>query len=386
MTEDSFFREQLITCIGNKRSLLPFIATAISHVLEEEQRQELTMVDLFTGSGAVARLLKQHASRLVVNDLEPYAETLARCYLSNSDERTRLHVERWWRELSAQLQEDESRGNLRSGLIAKHYAPADDTAIRQGERVFYTRRNACFLDTARTYIGQLPSAVQPFLLAPLMVEASVHANTAGVFKGFYKDRETGIGRFGGSNGDALTRITGSIQLLKPLFSRRDCPTQIMREDANAVATGIEHTLLPFCGAPPDVVYLDPPYNQHPYGSNYFMLNLLQTYRVPEEMSQVSGIPRDWNRSRYNKAADAPVVFAELVEALVAGGTKYILFSWNSEGFLAVEEIEEILRPLGELSISEQRYNAFRGSRNLRARSSHVREYLFLLRCHRRRYI
>ena len=24
----------------------------------------------------------------------------------------------------------------------------------------------------------------------------------------------------------------------------------------------------------DLVYLDPPYNQHPYGSNYFMLNTI----------------------------------------------------------------------------------------------------------------
>ena len=32
--------------------------------------------------------------------------------------------------------------------------------------------------------------------------------------------------------------------------------------------------------PLDLVYLDPPYNQHPYGSNYFMLNLLVDYRAP----------------------------------------------------------------------------------------------------------
>ena len=30
----------------------------------------------------------------------------------------------------------------------------------------------------------------------------------------------------------------------------------------------------------DLAYFDPPYNQHPYGSNYFMLNLLVHYRRP----------------------------------------------------------------------------------------------------------
>ena len=55
--------------------------------------------------------------------------------------------------------------------------------------------------------------------------------------------------------------------------------------------------------PVDVAYLDPPYNQHPYGSNYFMLNLLASGREPaaEELSQVSGIPKNWNRSHYNKS-------------------------------------------------------------------------------------
>lgn len=386
MTENRFLREQLITCIGNKRSLLPFIAKELARIQEEEQRQSLTMVDVFTGSGAVARLLKQHAKALAVNDLEPYAETLARCYLSNREERKRLNVEGWWHEITSQLQRDEAQGNLKPGLIATHYAPADDSAIKPGERVFYTRRNACFLDAARRYIAQLPEPVQPFLLAPLLVEASVHANTAGVFKGFYKDRETGIGRFGGTGGDALTRITGPIQLLKPIFSSRDCPVHVFREDANALANSMDQGISRVFGSPPDVVYLDPPYNQHPYGSNYFMLNLLQTYQMPKQLSPVSGIPSDWNRSRYNKVSDAPVAFSELVHALAAGGTGYILFSWNSEGFLTVDEIQDILRPLGKVSLAEQRYNAFRGSRNLSARSSHVREYLFLLRCHRRRYI
>ena len=38
-----------------------------------------------------------------------------------------------------------------------------------------------------------------------------------------------------------------------------------------------------------VLILDPPYNQHPYGSNYFMLNLICDYREPVEISAVSAI-------------------------------------------------------------------------------------------------
>jgi len=52
--------------------------------------------------------------------------------------------------------------------------------------------------------------------------ASVHANTAGVFKGFYKDRRTQVGRFGGSGQDALARILGQVRIVPPVLSRFEC--------------------------------------------------------------------------------------------------------------------------------------------------------------------
>ena len=55
-----------------------------------------------------------------------------------------------------------------------------------------------------------------------MLKASVHANTSGVFKGFHKNKETGIGQFGGSNSDALFRIKGNIVLPFPIFSNFNC--------------------------------------------------------------------------------------------------------------------------------------------------------------------
>ena len=61
----------------------------------------------------------------------------------------------------------------------------------------------------------------------------------------------------------------------------------------------------------DLAYFDPPYNQHPYGSNYFMLNLVSSYERPnvEKISRVSGIPKDWNRSVFNKKRFAKESFS-----------------------------------------------------------------------------
>jgi adenine-specific DNA-methyltransferase len=58
--------------------------------------------------------------------------------------------------------------------------------------------------------------------------------------------------------------------------------------------------------------------------------------------------------------------------------KYILVSFNSEGFIGLEEMKTMLSQMGKLDVLETQYNTFRGSRNLNSRENHVREYLYLL--------
>ncbi|MDX8394242.1 MAG: DNA adenine methylase [Mariprofundales bacterium] len=125
----------------------------------------------------------------------------------------------------------------------------------------------------------------------------------------------------------------------------------------------------------DIAYLDPPYNQHPYGSNYFMLNLLVDYQSPKEMSKISGIPKNWNRSNYNKRPKSAQSFYELVNNISA---KYLLISFNSEGFISYNEMIDILEKIGNVETLETRYNTFRGSRNLRQRNLYTTEYLYLV--------
>jgi adenine-specific DNA-methyltransferase len=197
-------------------------------------------------------------------------------------------------------------------------------------------------------------------------EASVHANTAGVFKGFYKDRRTGLGKFRGSGGHALTRILGEIRLQGPVLSRFECDTEVRQGDANEVVPDLRGL---------DLAYFDPPYNQHPYGSNYFMLNLLVSYVRPTALSPVSGIPTGWRRSAYNARNQA---FERLRTLLAATDARFLLLSFNSEGFVPAAEIAAMARTLGRVRIIERRYNAYRGSRNLRARPLHVTEQLYLV--------
>jgi adenine-specific DNA-methyltransferase len=341
---------------------LHFIGHGIEKIRNKLNKDKLTMFDVFSGSGIVARYFKQFSSLLIVNDLEKYSTLINQCYLSNINELDLTEMRKYYIEITNEL----STNKLEKGIIADLYAPQDDGNIKPDERVFYTTRNAMYIDTVRKKIEYIPQNMQKYFLAPLLSEASIHANTSGVFKGFYKNTETGIGQFGGKNQDALLRIKGDINLPFPLFSNFCSDVMVFNGDSNKIINSVPEV---------DVAYLDPPYNQHPYGSNYFMLNLIMDYKYPDNKSKISGIPDNWNRSNYNKGKFAYTALKELVINIKA---KYILISFNSEGFIGLEEMKTLLSQIGKLDILETQYNTFRGSRNLNNREIHVREYLYLL--------
>ncbi|MDR2050026.1 MAG: DNA adenine methylase [Treponema sp.] len=356
-----FLTQQLITYIGNKRALLGFIGDGVKRVQKRLCRDKLKMFDVFSGSGIVARYFKRFSALLIANDLEKYSALTNECYLANQDE---LDIPLLRNYYDGIVKESGSR--LIKGLITELYAPEDDKNIKAGERVFYTARNAMYIDTVRQLIEKIPEAERKFFVAPLLSQASVHANTSGVFKGFYKNKETGVGQFGGIDQNALSRITGDIKLPFPVFSNFNCETIVCNGDSNQIVKDLPEV---------DIAYLDPPYNQHPYGSNYFMLNVIADYARPENTSKISGIPADWNRSNYNRENHALRALTELVENIKA---KFVLLSFNSEGFIGLEEMKNMLKNIGGVEVLETKYNAFRGSRNLHKRGIHVKEYLYLL--------
>ncbi len=358
--DDAYLRTQLITYIGNKRALLPFIEAGIAHAKACLGKQRIDFLDLFSGSGVVARLARRHARVLHCNDLERYSLVGNQCYQRNADAIEEAALSDELERVKRRVEE-----NLAPGFLCDLYAPRNDDAIQPGERVFYTRRNAMFLDTFCQVLQESPLQLRPFLLAPVLAQASMHANTSGVFKGFHKNRE-GVGQFGGTARNALPRILKPIDVQAPVSSRFSCDVRLHQRDANALVRELE---------PVDVAYFDPPYNEHPYGSNYFMLNLLCDYQRPAQVSRVSGIPVDWNRSAYNRAREAEAALFDAVGAVRAG---FVLISYNSEGFIPHARFLSALENLGEVSVMDTRYNTFRGSRNLGNRDTHVTEFLYLL--------
>jgi adenine-specific DNA-methyltransferase len=356
-----YLKDQIITYIGNKRKILPFIERSLNQI----GIKDYTFLDLFSGSGIVSRLAKVHgAKKIIANDLEYYSMVLNSVFLRNEEGNKKEFEEMKNEILSKPLWE---------GWVCENYAPKDDNDIQRGERCFYTRENALLIDSYLEALRNEPCEVAYMLIAPLIYEASVHTNTSGVFKGFYKNKQ-GIGQFGGEGKNALQRICGKIDPQFPVFCPNETENIIISADASTV---VKDTKIVEQAKGIDITYIDPPYNQHPYGSNYFMLNAIAKCKCPEEISKVSGIPKDWNRSIYNKRVEGVMQLLKDIENV---DSKYVLLSYSSEAYLPIKDMVAELAKIGLITnLQEIDYNVFRGSRNLSNRPKKLQEYLITIR-------
>jgi adenine-specific DNA-methyltransferase len=382
---------KLIAYIGNKRALLPFLLSVFSEVDAESPVR--SFLDPFAGSGSVSRLARSLGWSVMANDGEEYSRAVNEAWLGvSADElpllfREKGGIERAFEELNAlhPLRENREPDAPSVPYIAAHYAPASTAeADWRRERLFYTRENAVFLDRARSAVeAAYPRAPGPdgngearelraeraLLVGAIIYEAATHANTSGVFKAYHKG-------FGGHGRDALGRILSPMSLEAPLLWGGP-PSEVARGGAAA-----------FCASRcADLCYLDPPYNQHQYGSNYHLLNTIARWdrapvddaRAPDgTLIRAAGIPPRWTESRsaFCSRATAAAAFRELLGAVDA---RSILLSYNTEGLVPPEELAELLSDRAEVSLRSLDYVKYRGGRQSASRLSRNREILFVAR-------
>jgi adenine-specific DNA-methyltransferase len=351
-----FVLQPMITYIGNKRKLVPWIMEIVRDIHKEIGN--LKVLDGFAGSGVVSRALMPYCSELHSNDMEYYSYILLRCFLETP---TLEQIGRIDRHFDIML-------NLPSetGYIARLYSPENTAEPVAGERCFYTRENAVMIDTLMKYIKGVEPDIQHYLLGPLLIKASIHVNTAGVFRGFYK--KDGIGHFGGVGENALERILAPIHIEKPIWSTSTCKSICHQSDINELILTLDEF---------DLIYLDPPYNEHPYGSNYFMLNLIAHGEEPVNCSKVSGIPKIWNKSVFNGRNSAHDSMVQLLGNCLKKA-RYVLLSYNDEGL--VTNWDSIFETLDcTVTKFEKEYDTYHGSRNLEGRNKKVTEIVYLIK-------
>ena len=376
--KNKYLKENLIAYIGNKRRLLPFIENVFLEILDKDKNIK-TALDLFAGSGSVSRLLKTLDLEVYSNDWEYYSYILNYAHIRiNIEETKNMFIHTGGLQNTIETINNINRIKNKDRYISKYYSPKNDyNPDLKNERLFYTQYNGTKIDIIRHNIEELykNNAINQkeyfYLIASLIYEAATHTNTSGVFKAFHSG-------FGGRNKDALSRILTPISLKElPLYNGKKGYVSML--DANEFA--IKNKDKKF-----DLVYLDPPYNQHQYGSNYHLLNTIALWDKPKinkniyingKKTDKGGIRKDWIKTKsdycYKKTAKNSLI--NLLENINAN---HIVMSYSTDGIIEFDDLISILENKGDLKIATSEYVKYRGAKRSIVNKTKNIEYLFII--------
>ena len=140
--------------------------------------------------------------------------------------------------------------------------------------------------------------------------------------------------------------------------------------------------------PVDVVYLDPPYNQHAYASNYHILNALTLWNKPYTPAPMhagykSGIDRAWRTERpsaYNSSKKASVAYQQLIQTVQA---RCILTSYSTDGNIDLPTLLAANLARGQVSLVTQDVPRYRVSRQRQSDRARTLEFIVVTHTERR---
>lgn len=339
----------MIKYLGSKRLLLPAILDIVGG-LGRESGGVSSVVDIFSGTSRVGHALKRAGLRVLANDHNAYAATLARCYVAADRERVERDALRLIDEFSTLPGRD--------GWFT-------DTYARRSR--FFREENAARIEAIRDAIEAkaLPMDLRAVLLVSLMEAADRVDSTTGVQMAYLKQWATRSGR--------------------PLALR--LPDVLPRATAGK-GEAYEQNALDLAGTvEADIAYLDPPYNSHKYKSNYHIWETLVRWDQPE----VYGVAckridcRDGDNP-FNSARRCLSAMAHVIRSL---RVRHLVVSFNNEGRIAKDEMIALLSERGEVEVIEHDYKRYVGAQigihnpsgEKVGQISHLRnvEYIFVVR-------
>ncbi len=335
----------MIKYIGSKRTLVPRILAYAKAI--RDRTGASSFCDMFTGTTRVAQALKRAHFKVTANDLASYSEILSIAYI----------------EANAELH----RGPLTVAKLGHlNGLPGRDGYFTQTFCVdsrYFQPGNGRRIDAIREEIERISDdrVERAILLTSLLEAADRVDSTTGLQMAYLKEW--------------APRSFNAMELRMPLLIPGDGVA--LREDAKTLAATM---------APVDIAYLDPPYNQHSYFSNYHIWETL----VRDDAPEAYGVARKRidcrvTKSEYNAKGRSWAAFESLVRAIPA---RHLIVSFSNEGYFAHDDLVTLLESVfGEVEavpVDFRRYvGAQIGIHNAQGekvgRVSHLtnREYLFV---------
>lgn len=311
----------MIKYIGSKRTLVPVILEAVRRASDAR-----SVIDLFSGTSRVGHALKAAGYRVLSNDHNAYAATLARCYVQADAEDVLEDARKLVREFNAMKGEP--------GYFTETFC------VRSR---FFQPKNGARIDAIREAIAAkaLEPELEAVALVSLMEAADRVDSTTGLQMAYLKAW--------------APRAHNDLELRVPdvLPRARHGKGQAICLDALETAKALDA----------DVAYIDPPYNQHSYLGNYHVWESLVRWDKPE----VYGIAckRIDVRRRQSVFNSRPRFAGVMQRLLAAVRAPVLVVSFNNEGYLAREEMESMLAALwngeGKVTTIENDFKRYVGA-------------------------
>jgi adenine-specific DNA-methyltransferase len=307
----------VIKYIGSKRTLLPVVLEAVAAMPDCH-----TVLDLFSGTSRVGHALKRAGYRVIANDHNAYAATLARCYVAADLE----SLERDARRLLAEF------GALpgRPGWFTQTFC----------ERArFFQPQNGARVDAIREAIAakDLEPELEAVVLVALMEAADRVDSTCGLQMAYLKQW--------------APRAHNELQLRLPDLLPRAPAGKGEAHQLDALAAVQQLSA--------DIAYLDPPYNQHSYLSNYHVWESLVLWDQPETYGVAcKRVDCRTRKSPFNSKRRFHEALAQLIGSLQA---KLLLVSFNNEGYVSREAMEALLATRGRVTVLSHDYKRYVGA-------------------------
>jgi adenine-specific DNA-methyltransferase len=294
----------MIKYLGSKRRLVPVLAQI------RAASGARTTLDLFTGTTRVAQAFKAQGVQVTAVDTARYAHAFARTYIEADAAATDLRA-------------------LRAAVTHLDALPGKEGYVTETfsrEARFFQRHNAVRIDAARDAIESeyAGSPLYPMLLTSLLEAADRVDSTTGVQMAYVKDW--------------APRSANRMELRVPELL--EGPGRSVRGDAVSLAP----TLGSF-----DLAYLDPPYNQHRYFTNYHVWETLVAWDAPEAygVARKRVDARDPStRSAFNSKRTMPGALASVVSSV---DCDLLVLSYNDESWLDLDDLEAMCAAPGPQS-------------------------------------
>ncbi|MFL6060823.1 MAG: DNA adenine methylase [Marmoricola sp.] len=291
----------MIKYLGSKRTLVPVlggIATAV---------EARTAVDLFTGTTRVAQEFKRRQITTTAADIATYSAVLADCFIATDAEALD----------SDELTDAVERLNALPGR------PGYFTATFCEQSRFFQPRNGARVDAIRDAIEEeyAGTALYPVLLTALILAADRVDSTTGLQMAYLKSW--------------APRAHQDLELRVPALLAG--PGATVRGDAQEVVGEL---------APVDLVYLDPPYNEHRYFTNYHIWETLVRWDAPEHYG-IACKRVDAREEATKSPFNAKRRMAEALDDVIARARADVLVvSYNDESWIGAEQMLDSLRRAG----------------------------------------